>query len=192
MTRISVKPFEPARFGERTVPKRLFKYRSISALAREFTRQIIAECTACFASRSDFNDPFDCKFKLNMDGSEEEKLRLCVQVCRNLNPRLSDGGLRNLAEKLLPSYAMHANGRTIVDRALQNIGIFCLSEQNDDILMWSHYADCHRGICLEFSNIPDGHLHPVEYRKDYPSFNFFELMRDNELLKKVLLIKSEH
>ena len=30
--------------------------------------------------------------------------------------------------------------------------IFCLTPQNESLLMWAHYADSHRGICLQFRN----------------------------------------
>lgn len=30
------------------------------------------------------------------------------------------------------------------------IWVFCLSEENDNILMWSHYASLHTGICIGF------------------------------------------
>lgn len=32
----------------------------------------------------------------------------------------------------------------------EEYGITCFSEVNDDILMWSYYANSHKGICLEF------------------------------------------
>ena len=32
----------------------------------------------------------------------------------------------------------------------EDIGVACFSEISDSILMWSHYADYHRGICLEY------------------------------------------
>src|SRR5580704_16264537 len=57
----------------------------------------------------------------------------------------------------------------------------CFSERNDSILMWSHYADHHRGICIEYEtrwlSIPGGlgFLHPVNY---YPElFNPTEYFR---------------
>jgi hypothetical protein len=31
-----------------------------------------------------------------------------------------------------------------------SVGIYCVSTNYDDVLMWSHYADSHKGICLEF------------------------------------------
>ena len=33
----------------------------------------------------------------------------------------------------------------------KSFGIACFSETYDSLLMWSHYADYHRGICLEYS-----------------------------------------
>ena len=48
--------------------------------------------------------------------------------------------------------------------------IFCLSEVNDSVLMWAHYAENHTGVCIEynFSLLPDTHpskqfLYPVHY-----------------------------
>ena len=36
------------------------------------------------------------------------------------------------------------------DETLNRRGCTCFSEINDNILLWSHYADGHKGICLEF------------------------------------------
>lgn len=32
----------------------------------------------------------------------------------------------------------------------KNIRVCCFSERNDSILMWSHYAAQHKGICIEY------------------------------------------
>jgi hypothetical protein len=41
-----------------------------------------------------------------------------------------------------------------VDALIQTLRVCCFSERNDNLLMWAHYADNHRGICLEY-DIPD-------------------------------------
>ena len=53
------------------------------------------------------------------------------------------------------------------------MGIACFSENMDNILMWSHYGDGHRGFCLEFDtsfepfrNIEK--IHQVIYSNIYP------------------------
>ena len=33
--------------------------------------------------------------------------------------------------------------------------VFCVTEKHDDILMWSHYSDSHRGIVIKFRCLPE-------------------------------------
>jgi DNA-directed RNA polymerase subunit RPC12/RpoP len=78
----------------------------------------------------------------------------------------------------------HHNGIPInigsVDNARQDsmkLGVFCLTEANDNILMWSHYADGHRGFCIEFERSESNELGgescvPVIYPKDNAVPNF--------------------
>jgi hypothetical protein len=78
---------------------------------------------------------------------------------------------------------------------LSRYSIFCLTKRNDDILMYSHYANGHKGFCLEFD---DQHkdfndyfnIHEVRYSPDMPFLNFSK-MKDEDYTKK-LLTKSIH
>jgi Protein of unknown function (DUF2971) len=45
----------------------------------------------------------------------------------------------------------------------RDIGIICLSRNWNNLLMWSHYADKHKGVCLGF-DIPDGSYLDVRYQ----------------------------
>ncbi len=49
----------------------------------------------------------------------------------------------------------------LTTKFLANSYTTCFSENNDDILMWSHYASKHSGICLEFS-LPGFGLFPYK------------------------------
>jgi hypothetical protein len=59
--------------------------------------------------------------------------------------------------------------RQLNDLIKRNLSICCFSETRDSMLMWTHYADQHRGCCLEFDIrhlfVPDGlgPLLPVLY-----------------------------
>jgi hypothetical protein len=55
-----------------------------------------------------------------------------------------------------------------LDRELGSSGVFSLSARWDSVLMWSHYADYHRGLCIEFdtTELPHPGLQPVNYRAD--------------------------
>lgn len=54
------------------------------------------------------------------------------------------------------------------------VGITCFSETPFNMLMWSHYANKHSGICVEydfsklFSTVPNSLLLPVEYTNKRP------------------------
>jgi len=61
--------------------------------------------------------------------------------------------------------------------------------------MWSHYADGHKGLCIEFSASNESYLdffgraHPVDYQSDLPVLNFYT---DHPLdkVQKYLLTKA--
>jgi hypothetical protein len=55
----------------------------------------------------------------------------------------------------------HALDRTKSDFTTK-YGLVCLSRCWNSVLMWSHYADKHRGMCLGFE-VPDEVTRPVEY-----------------------------
>jgi hypothetical protein len=68
--------------------------------------------------------------------------------------------------------------------------IYCLTPHPDLTLMWSHYADNHRGICLEFStenNDLFSNACKVSYRKEYPQWSLHTM---DEYLE-VFLTKSD-
>lgn len=49
------------------------------------------------------------------------------------------------------------------------VGVVCLSESKDNLLMWSHYANEHKGCVLGFTVAPQDSRHNI-----YNSFRFFE------------------
>lgn len=84
--------------------------------------------------------------------------------------------------------------------ALQNTSIFCLTETNDNLLMWAHYADNHSGTVIKFLSTPEG-ISPlplaerVEYLAEMPKFNpidFLEIpdFSPQHLLKTFTLTKG--
>lgn len=53
---------------------------------------------------------------------------------------------------------------TFAEIAAKHIRVVCFSRIPDSILMWSHYADCHRGMVIEFDDATFGNnLDTVEY-----------------------------
>lgn len=78
------------------------------------------------------------------------------------------------------------------DEWKEKVGILCLSEDPSNILMWSHYASNHSGICIGFDTDykPFRSASQVSYSDGRPSAEFNS--EPENLLKRVLLTKSKH
>jgi hypothetical protein len=76
-----------------------------------------------------------------------------------------------------------------VTAAINTSGIFSLTSNPTDELMWAHYADSHRGIAIEYDLelltrfTPKSHLHTfdVEYEKGPPELGINNLASSNAL-----------
>jgi len=65
---------------------------------------------------------------------------------------------------------------------VERFGMICFSKHWHNPLLWSHYADKHRGICLGF-DVDDRGLKPVAYANERPSLRVPPTMESiNELL----------
>ena len=62
-----------------------------------------------------------------------------------------------------------------LQREVNRVGVLCLSEFRDDIVLWSHYAAGHTGLCLGFRVAADAvffaKAQPVCYADHYPSID---------------------
>lgn len=78
-------------------------------------------------------------------------------------------------------------------------GVLCLSSKFNSPLLWSHYANQHRGLCIEYDmvDINETEIHKVIYGgsrelKTSQIKNWFETNSHQQLIEKVcLLTKSE-
>ena len=80
-------------------------------------------------------------------------------------------------------------------------GLLCFSKSWLNPVMWAHYSDNHKGLCLGFdvpdpSQGPESEIDSVTYINTPPAFpeNFGEMVEDERLLilKYVLFTKFEH
>ncbi|AIO28457.1 DUF2971 domain-containing protein [Burkholderia cepacia] len=58
-----------------------------------------------------------------------------------------------------------------LDVLIQTFRVCCFSKRNDNLLLWAHYAENHRGVCLEY-DIPDEtfktRFFPINYSASQP------------------------
>ncbi len=110
--------------GIKNIPESLFKYVSAKrALEILLTQKIY------FAHRFKFNDPLDGAFSAEKSG-KIEKIPTGVKLVGDLTDYVKD------AQKKLDEV---------------NLGFFSMSENDMSYPMWAHYANQHKGCCLEFN-----------------------------------------
>jgi hypothetical protein len=75
----------------------------------------------------------------------------------------------------------------------ERLGMFCLSANPNDVLMWSHYASNHRGLCLGFRTTGDSILwdaQSVEYSREYPVVDYFRMTREQRV--RAMLLRRQN
>ncbi|MBX9615929.1 MAG: DUF2971 domain-containing protein [Caulobacteraceae bacterium] len=181
-----------------TPPPVLYKYRSLSPGAREFTRDIIVNSRLWFAQAASFNDPFDSFPSFTLNSSPAEYEAYVRYVVDKANPLASAEERERVFDYLVslsPETASEMMQRAGANH-MQNLAVCCLSGVNDQVLMWSHYADSHAGLCLRFktrplsADIPDP-AYRVSYAADRPVVNRAAAPDDYAGLFDALLVKAD-
>lgn len=161
------------------LPRYLYKYRSLAPGQSEYTRRILTHNELFFASPLNFNDPFENYFSLDIRAVEEKFV-----------PMLQERQKRGFSE--VPFWwiveAIDKWRLNIRRDYLKTIGIVSLSQYPDNILLWSHYADSHQGVCFEFdleevgTFIEKSAIMPVVYSQRCPT----STMASEHLVKAVV------
>jgi hypothetical protein len=91
--------------------------------------------------------------------------------------------------------------------SLRRMRVLCVSEVHDDLLMWSHYAECHRGAVFQLQCLPEKNTAlcaaaPISYRPEIPILGTTaqwvehlvggEQLPLNETFRMMAFTKSEH
>ena len=159
------------------VPNKLFKYRKFDAR----TLRLITNQELYYANPRTFNDPLDCAFEVNVDIGLKELVALLKRVygpdreqewryeVDYIFHRATEEGDWTI-DKKARDYLERMLAGSIESQVRQEFdsrGVLSFSTTWKSVLMWSHYADEHRGICLEFDTgeLQHDRLAPVEYRK---------------------------
>jgi hypothetical protein len=179
-------------------PSHFYKYRSLADL--EKVRDILANNRLYWPSPNQFNDPFDCAAIPTITGNRAERIAYARRiVARNLAhaPRhVRAKAFRELsADNLAKAEAALPD---IFRKRIESVGVCSLAEEPDNFLMWSHYADSHRGVCLRFTPpVDDEDMFPlpVKYSAERPVVDMADERDDEWAVKwaeKVLLMKADY
>lgn len=142
----------------------LYRYQPINKL----TLTNLSKQKNWVADPLDFNDPFEFHLKEEMWSNKQKEIKL--------------------------NHVERYENREKIKKLLSKFGVVCYSSVYDSKLMWSHYADSHKGMCLVYE-IPKENIEfslvKVEYCEEIPSAYFDVDHADNWThLIKIVKTKS--
>lgn len=165
-------------------PKILYKYRD---LHNEYNKRILFNFEIYLPSTTMFNDPYEgsIPFVYNSDQLTEENLYLKMR-------ELAKYSYPNWTDQQIEEYCFNAKQKDLLNdpkhmeqQRLENIrkidatfGILSLTPKYLNYLMWSHYANSHRGFCIGFDSEAlydtiEGTIGPVDYQNEIPKMDLF-------------------
>ncbi len=181
------------------IPQILYKYVDLAG-----AKKILFNNTLKATPPNKFNDPFELMAGGVCNVSREHDLRLLksydsYKKARNLkmfddsyaryiehidsNPRFID---HVIMSSLSNQDSYHNESAELVNELSKTAGIVCFSATNDNILMWSHYADQHNGVVIGFdSGLLSDDWIPVDYSEERHLLNIEKLTDRDETIKMI-------
>jgi hypothetical protein len=132
------------------IPKKLYRYIPLDL------KKVMAiyNNRLYFSDPKHFNDPYDF-FK-----TEEVRILLdAVKLRRDVSSDFKEKRLTESPELSsivkMPSEDFKKTGLEDVAKSIESsysdLKVLCFSEDCDNLLLWAHYADSHKGMCVEFN-----------------------------------------
>lgn len=158
-TRMGIKEIEfcnTKRFKD--IPKTVYKYRVFNQKSIE----IIVNKSVFVPSPREFNDPYDCKIPTNYEMLKDKEFAReyflkVVNTLPELKHLSDEEKLRQVEIKINEDYYKNEAfikkmQQSEIEKLNLKFGIYCVTPIKDNILMWSHYADSHKGFCIGFDS----------------------------------------
>ncbi|MFH1700384.1 MAG: DUF2971 domain-containing protein [Candidatus Zixiibacteriota bacterium] len=153
--------------------KELYKYLPLGDNP-SFVENIIRDNTIKFGAPNEFNDPFECMSIIGITSFDSTKKKL-EELTSNSGKKYSNKALLRAYDEIVK-----ISLDSFRNISLSKYGILCLSGTWDDILMWAHYSNNHKGIILIFQFYKDDSFYDkmmkVQYKK---GITYFEIEHPN-------------
>ena len=165
---LNVEPEDLVRYAieQGQMPRYLYKYWSASSVIR-----FLGNHKIMFSQYTDFNDPFECAANIDANNSAIEWADFLA------SQGVGADEIHNIVSNIIADSDEAA--KTIKDAVHKTIidsGIFCMTPKPNNLLMWAHYADQHKGACIKFDLLKDvttfNFPKSVDYSDDYYSYNY--------------------
>lgn len=127
-----------------------------------------------FSKPGELNDPYDCSFGLLKAKTSKEKQFKYFQAKYQ--------GLNRSERRAQAKKIVKENANEILENAdkevLKNIGVASFTINCGNLMMWSHYSNFHKGICLGFNKQVDKDyfdsfpMNYLEYPEKYKPYEY--------------------
>jgi Protein of unknown function (DUF2971) len=161
----------------RESPEYLYQYRPITGEKFGYLKRLLLNNELYLGSSARFNDPFDSKIDIDFSGARlQDWRRIFTKGVKRMQPNLSYSKRNEEVTKIMMRklYQDPARRQAVIDDVqshMHRVGVACFSEVPDSILMWSHYAESHSGVCVEFDRTNGksviARAMPVSYASTY-------------------------
>lgn len=153
----------------------LYKYATgaTGASTLERLKSYCENYTLMVSKPATFNDPFEFKVAIDYEADEQTIRERYFLDNKDASQSTYDEWRSHFDQ------AKWSITQNVRNGLLSRYGVFCLSEVENNHLMWSHYAKNHRGFCIGFDEsllvAMDGHIGggPITYLERAPVFRFF-------------------
>ena len=170
----------------------LFRFYKIDSSRAEHLKHLFIKRKLYHSLPSQFNDPFECKPHFSVP--KKTKVR---EIRQHLIELLKKEGHNKREAKTLVSQNMNKTQfvQETISGAAQitfaNLRVCSFTTRKDNLLFWSHYADSHKGFCVELDATipPISYAFKVKYENNYPEV-IYPMPKDATALIPVL-VKSE-
>lgn len=154
------------------------------------------------SSAADFNDPFDClpRIYLPEDRTEFELWKeqmipaMAAAIRRDIPAWFVEQEVRSALAGVDASQVQEKLRLSMTIMA-DKIGVFCLAERIDSVLMWSHYASNHRGVAVIFQfsarTLADLYIWKVAYSDERPVVRDIHAENPKSHLADALAMKAK-
>ncbi len=180
-------------------PDTLYKYRDWT---NAYQKRILTHNEAYFAFSKEFNDPYDTYLPYTYNDeelSEENLFKKVYDIHKEIfrQNRMTENELIGQCYKQIEDRQgtlkwlkeVYENSKNSLD-----YGILSLTTKRDNLLMWSHYANSHKGFCVGFDttileSASSGYLKKIIYADEFYQIGLFDELKEFD---KLFLIKSGH
>lgn len=171
---------------DQKIPKFVYRMRPVN----KFLFDSLINSQLWFSNPRDFNDPFDCDINMRVIDSTPDQMQAYFET--HLRPFLSADELAQINPQAFGVDTFEKYLNAAAKRVIQRKGIACFLSDYRNLLMWAHYADAHRGVCLKFDVEEDAKFFSpsklVRYHVDYPVYDY--LAERNEFVNQMFFTKS--